>query len=338
MKAPPLRSKIRNGTLIMLALAIVLGALALPGIYKLSGAIRETLHRNYISIEAARHMHTALYALQLAERDGKLSSALPSNRDRFLYWSGVEQGDITEVGEAELAKDIDQRGRQLLAELSAAVARSPRDEEFATLHARLDKLIEINSDAMFRADSRASRIGRRLTYEFAAGLAILLIFGAALSWTIAWSIAEPLRRTGRALAQLQSAWTLLAAWGAAAGRASGGGFRIQQDGRAAGAIRQLDVGRIIYEKNKTEAIIESLEDGIVLLDADGVVAHINELAAIILGVEKEDALGSRFDDLSSNHQHYLRVRSALRGAVGPVRSHTRSKSVCTCVAGNTSIC
>lgn len=77
---------------------------------------------------------------------------------------------------------------------------------------------------------------------------------------------------------------------------------------------KLNVGRIIYEKEKTEAIVESLEDGIVLLDPDGVVAHINDLAAIILQVEREDALGSRFDDLSSNHQHYLRVRAALRAA------------------------
>src|SRR5208337_2732954 len=98
MKAPPLRSKIRNGTLIMLALAIVLGALALPGIYQLGGAIRDTLYRNYTSIDAAQHMHAALHALELAERDGELSAALPSNRDSFLYWSGVEQGDITEVG------------------------------------------------------------------------------------------------------------------------------------------------------------------------------------------------------------------------------------------------
>ena len=316
MKAPPLRSKIRNGTLILLALAIVLGALALPGIYKLSGAIRETLHRNYVSIEAARHMHTALYALQLAVRDGKLSSALPSSRDTFLFWSGVEQGDITEIGEAALAKDIDQRGRQLLAELSATVARPPRDEEFAALHARLDKLIDINSDAMFRADSRASQIGRRLTYEFATGLAILLVFGAALSWTIAWSIAKPLGE----LAERLRSFSLrgpssrlgeqpLAELQAVASEFNKTAERLEQ-------FDKLNVGRIIYEKNKTEAIIESLEDGIVLLDADGVVAHINELAAIILGVEKEDALGSRFDDLSSNHQHYLRVRSALRGAVG----------------------
>ena len=60
MKVPPLSSRIRNGTLLMLAIALVLGVIALPKVYRLGGAIRTTLYRNYISIEAAQHMHAAL--------------------------------------------------------------------------------------------------------------------------------------------------------------------------------------------------------------------------------------------------------------------------------------
>ena len=42
------------------------------------------------------------------------------------------------------------------------------------------------------------------------------------------------------------------------------------------------VDRLIEEKNKTEAIIASLEDGVVVVDPNGVVSHINEVAALIL--------------------------------------------------------
>ena len=79
-------------------------------------------------------------------------------------------------------------------------------------------------------------------------------------------------------------------------------------------FEKLNVDRLIYEKGKTEAILESIEDGIVLIDSNGVVTHINEVASIILGVERSETLGSAFDDLNSNHPHYLRVRSALQGA------------------------
>jgi NtrC-family two-component system sensor histidine kinase KinB len=317
VNAPPLRNRIRNGTLVMLAIALLLGLLALPQVYRLSGAIRETLYRNYVSIEASQHMHAALYALQVAERDGKLSAALPPNRDEFFHWIDVEEHDITEVGEAELAREIHERGRRLFAELEAGGPPARHDEEFAGLHARLDKLIQINRDAMFTADSRASRMGRRLTYEFAAGLAALLVFGAALSWTLAWTISKPLAELAERLRsfslrspQLRLGEQKLAELQAVASEFNKMAERLEQ-------FDKLNVDRLIYEKNKTEAIIESLEDGIVLIDPNGIVAHINELASIILGVEREDALGSPFDDLNSNHPHYLRVRSALRSASTP---------------------
>jgi PAS domain-containing protein len=40
----------------------------------------------------------------------------------------------------------------------------------------------------------------------------------------------------------------------------------------------------------------------------------NEVAGIILGIEREEALGSSFNDLNSNSPHYVRIRSALAQA------------------------
>ena len=56
-------------------------------------------------------------------------------------------------------------------------------------------------------------------------------------------------------------------------------------------FEKLNVDRIIYEKSKTEAIIESLEDGIILIDPAGLVTHINEVAAIILGIDPRRRAG-----------------------------------------------
>lgn len=295
----------------MLAIAVGFGALALPGVYRLGGGIRETLYRNYVSIDAARHMRDALYALQLATRDGTVSRVLPSSGGQFIHWIDIEEHDITEVGEAELATGIDRAGRKLFADLAANPAVR-RDDEFAALDTQLDTLVEINRVAMFRADSRASRMGLRLTYEFAAGLALLLLFGVALSWTLAATLSKPLDE----LAERLRSFSLR---GGPPQRLGPQPLKelqvvVQEFNRMAERLEQfekLNIDRLIYEKNKTEAIIESLEDGIVLIDPGGIVTHINEIAALILGVEREDALGSPFDDLNSSHPHYLRVRAAL---------------------------
>jgi len=67
------------------------------------------------------------------------------------------------------------------------------------------------------------------------------------------------------------------------------------------------------EKHKTEAIIESLEDGVVLIDSAGIVTHINEIAALIMDIEPADALGSPFERSEQQLAALSPVRDALRG-------------------------
>ncbi|HLX36395.1 MAG TPA: ATP-binding protein [Candidatus Binataceae bacterium] len=307
-----LRSRIRNSTLLLLALVIAFGAYALPRLNSLGGAIRETLYRNYISIEVGQNQHAALRDLELAERDGKAREALPAARDSFTHWMDIEQHDITELGEQELANDIQARSTKLFDEIAAAPPGARHDQEFDALHRRIDDLIALNKAAMFRADSRATQLGTHLTYEFAAGFAILLIAAAALAIWMGWTLSRPLTELAerlRGISQRKSHVRLgpqtLAELDEVAREFNSMAERLENYDR-------MNVERIVYEKSKTEAIIESLEDGVVLIDSDGIVSHINEVAALILGIEPSEALGSSFDDLSSNHPHYIRARDAIR--------------------------
>ena len=141
MNAPSLQRRIRNGTLLMLALVVLLGLYTLPRVYALGGAIRATLYRNYVSIEAAQNMHAALNTLQVAEHDGKAKDVLPSARHDFLQWADVENHDFTEVGEPELAADITRRANKLFDDVSTAQSGVYHDREFAELNGRLDELV-----------------------------------------------------------------------------------------------------------------------------------------------------------------------------------------------------
>ncbi len=298
--------------MLLLVLVVLLGAFTLPRVYSLGGAIRQTLYRNYISIEAAQHMHAALARLELAERDGRAKEALAPERAEFMRWMDTEDHDYTEVGEPELAHTIRAGADELFSQIAVAPVGARQDAQFDALHARLNDLIAMNRAAMFRADSRSAELGRRLTYQFAASLALVLIFGAAISWGLGWSISQPLievaerlRGVGQRRGQVRLGPQKFAELDAVAREFNQMAERLER-------FEKLNVDRLVYEKSKTEAIIESLEDGVVLIDSEGMVAHINEIAALIIGVEPKDALGSPFEDLSSNHPHYLRVRDALR--------------------------
>ncbi|MBY0276228.1 DUF4118 domain-containing protein [Candidatus Binatia bacterium] len=82
--------------------------------------------------------------------------------------------------------------------------------------------------------------------------------------------------------------------------------------QAAIAIDRTRIDVVLAEKAKTEAVMEAIEDGLVVLDPGGVVIHVNEVACAILEVERGHVLGQRFDALASRHPHYLRVREAVR--------------------------
>ncbi len=60
-----------------------------------------------------------------------------------------------------------------------------------------------------------------------------------------------------------------------------------------------------------EAVIQGIEDGLVVLSPDGVVEQMNEVASAILDVERSAALGARFAALGTSHPHYLRLRAAI---------------------------
>jgi two-component system, NtrC family, sensor histidine kinase KinB len=307
-----LRSRIRNGTLLLVVFAVCLGAYALPRVYQLGGAIRETLYRNYVTIEAAQHMHAALHRLQVAVIEGRTAQALPDSRREFMYWINIENHNFTEVGEPALAHDIENRGQRLLGELAARPADSSHDREFAELHARLDDLIAMNQAAMFRADSRTVALGGRLTYEFGAGLVGLFLVGAALSWGLGLTLSRPLTELAQRLRGISQRNSKVRLGPQPLEELDMVAREFNQMAERLEEFEKLNVERLLYEKSKIEAIIEGLEDGIVLIDSEGVVTHINEVAAIIMGLEPRAALGSPFDDLDSNHPHYLRIRAALR--------------------------
>jgi NtrC-family two-component system sensor histidine kinase KinB len=325
MSAPSLRTRIRNGALLMLALAILFGIYALPRVYELGGAIRTTLYRNYVTIDACRHMSASLRRMEIAERDGKARAALPAERKTFIHWMKVETHDFTEVGEPALAGDIERPARKLFSEIAIEPPGVRHSGEFDQLHDRLDALVEMNRRAMFRADSRASRLGKHLTYEFAAALAILLAVGAVIATGLVRVVSAPLNdliERLRAVSQRKSHVRLgpqrFAELEAVAREFNEMAERLEH-------YEELNVERLLYEKSKTEAIVEGLEDGVVLIDAGGIVTHINEVATLILGIEAPDALGSPFDDLSSASPHYLRVRDALRAFGRPGRESARTE-------------
>jgi two-component system, NtrC family, sensor histidine kinase KinB len=293
-------------------LVFLLGVYEVPRIAELGGAVRAVLQRNYISILAGRHMQTALRRLQVAELQGDPRPVLPVARDEFMYWMDVENQTLTEVGEPELAHDLQNHAKRLFAGLATAPPGSHHDDQFEYLQNHVTDLIEMNQNAMYRDDALAQNLSVRLMFTFGAGLMIATILGITLSWVLGDAAARPLSELAQRLHGVGEGKTQVRLGPQKLSELNAVAREFNQMAERLEYYDQMNIERLVFEKRKTEAIIESLEDGLILIDSAGTVAHLNEVASIIIGIERNEALGKKFDDLGGNHPHYVRVRDALQ--------------------------
>jgi len=310
---PSLRSRVRNATLLVLGMVLLLGFYEMPRILELGRAVSDVLQQNYISILAGRHMQMALHRLQVAELNGDAHPAFASAREEYTYWMDVENSSLTEVGEAELAHDLDINAKRLFATIASSPPGSHHDNQFEYLQNHVTDLVEMNQNAMYRDEALALRLSRRLTITFAAGLIFASVLGVALSWTLGTAIARPLTDLAQRLHGVSEGKTHVRLGPQKLAELEAVAHEFNQMQGRLEYYDRMNVERLVFEKRKTEAILGSLEDGLILIDAAGLVVHINEVASIIIGIERDDALGKRFDDLGGNHPHYVRVRDALKG-------------------------
>ena len=310
--SPSLRTRVRNATLLVLGMVLLLGFYEVPRISELGGAVSDVLQRNYISILAGRHMQMALHRLQAAELQGDAHPALADDSNEYNYWMDVEIQSLTEVGEGELAHDLQVNAKRLFAQIASSPPGTHHDRQFEYLQNHLTDLVEMNQNAMYRDEARALSLSRRLTLTFAAGLLVASVLGVVLSSTLGRAIARPLTELAQRLHGVGEGKTPVRLGPQKLAELDTVAHEFNQMAERLEYYDQMNVERLVFEKRKTEAILGSLEDGLILIDSAGIVTHINEVASIIVGIERNDALGKSFNDLESNHPHYVRVRDALR--------------------------
>jgi len=75
------------------------------------------------------------------------------------------------------------------------------------------------------------------------------------------------------------------------------------------------IGRIIEERNTVEAILGSMIEGVVAVDIDQVVIHMNEVAGEILGVDRQSVISRRVSDVARVREVSGNLSSCLQGRV-----------------------
>ncbi|MEW5735885.1 MAG: ATP-binding protein [Thermodesulfobacteriota bacterium] len=331
-----------GGTLILVAAVMVW---AVSGLFRLGKASDAILRENYRSILAAENMvdalerqDSAVLLALLGDRQGGTRQFM-EGESLFLQWLARAKDNITIEGEKELLLAIESgfsRYRTLFPKAGESAGLT--DEEIPSLSDYHDnlfpvfssvrdsciKLRELNEKTMYAASIRAGEVSRRAVLSTVAVGASALIAGLVLSLLLSAKIARPLTlfmEASRDIAsgdysvrvpvQTRDELGLLAA----------------EFNRMAGELarfNETNIDRVLSEKRKGDAVLATIEDGVVVLDSDLHVTGINPAARRILDLTPEDAIGLPCNELLPEPRFCELIRKELSGdSPGTLREEER---------------
>jgi len=331
-----LRRKLLLGygaTLLVSVLLVIWSIMSLDELGRASSAI---LSENYRSIAATSTM-TAAIAHQ--ERWLALVSSghgpeagerrFHEGETRFLQALGRARDNITIDGEEEILDIIQARYTQFL----AAASRHMRVTEAVAARAVFEssivpatdgvleacgRLRELNERTMYQASGEAAVLARRAIWTMAVAGAGLVCLGLVIALVLSRRAVLPLQR-------LLAATTIVA----------GGEYQVRIPVTTSDEIGALtrefnrmvsqlathddrNIHRLVSEQQKSEAILRSLDDGVVVLDETNVVSAINLAAARFLGILPSDAVGKHFLEIHRDEQLFEIIQRA------PADGHPRA--------------
>lgn len=331
-----MRRKILFGygiTLALMAAVVIWAVVNLVGLGQASDAI---LRENYKSILAAENMiddierqDSATLLVMLDFGDEGLTQ-FRENENQFLQWLGRAKDNITIPGEADILASIESGYTAYLvnfSELREVRASSPQRAgdfyhekvlpSFKNVRDAAIQLREINQDTMFTASRRAKALARTATLSTAAIAAVAIGLGLGFSLLLSKRLVRPIRLVMEATEALAEGnyEIQVPASGSDELALLAQGFNTMS--RKLGIYHRLNVEQIVAEKHKSEAVLRSIEDGVVVVDAEFRVANMNPQAGRILGVDPMVVIEKHFLEVIKNEQIFALMKQTSESGAPP---------------------
>ncbi|MGD2181309.1 ATP-binding protein [Lusitaniella coriacea] len=331
-----LKTKILMGYGAVLALTILVCSWGVINLRRLGRSSEAILQENYQSIRYAESMidaigyqDNAILLFLLKDREQGRKQFLDSQVQFLLSFERAE-GNITIPQEREILNTLERRYQDYIATAEQVQQSSdPQtelsiDDYYETLQPSL-KLVressialrEINKEAMQIASQNTQRISQQAIWStiLAGGTAAGL--GLGFSFILANRLVRPLRKMTRATEQI-----------------SEGNYDIEIDSlsndelgvlareittmsQKLKAFQALNVEKVIAEKQRSEAIILSISDGLIVVDSEFKIIAINQAAARLVKTPEKIAAGNHFLDIFNHQTLYEYIKRTAQTGKSP---------------------
>ncbi len=334
-----LKSKILAGYGFAVALMAVVVAWAVVNLVSLGQATDAILQENYRSILAAENMVNALerqdsgILLVFVGDARKGVSQFRENEAVFLAWLARAKDNVTIKGEAKLIQSVETAYGKYRQEFSGITDLAGKDRpmptsplrvyeeaiypHFAEVRQACIRLRQLNEEAMYTASIRAGYVARRAIWSTAIVATSALIAALIFSLVLAGRIVQPLRHFMEASRNISSGNYSVQVPVDTGDELGGLAGEFNQMAAQLKQFHEMNIENIISEKNKGEAILSSIEDGLVVFDPELRVNGINPAARQILDLTFTETSGLRCSDILPEEHVCDLIRKTVETGVKP---------------------
>jgi len=331
-----LRKKIFIGYGIALALMIVVFVWALIHLLDLGEASDAILRENYKSILAAENM---VYAIERQDSATLLLflgyeeqgwRQFRENESLFFQWLARAKDNITVEGEERIVSTIEKEYSAYLHHIfglppvsksnlqkSAAFYHETILPSFISVRDACIRLREINQETMFKASERARHVAKRAIWSMVIIGSAAVGIGLGFSLLLSNLLVKPVRRMMEATQKISEGNYDVEISIQSSDELGDLTNDFNKMAKKLKAYHDLNIDQIVAEKRKSDAIIRSIDDGIVIVDKELKVTGINPTAAKALHIEHDQIQNKHFLEVVKNEMLFNYVKQSVETGQSP---------------------
>ncbi|MGF1479702.1 MAG: ATP-binding protein [Cyanophyceae cyanobacterium] len=331
-----LRTKILIGYGVALALVILVCGWGIVNLRRLGRASEAILRENYRSILAAENMIDAIERqdsanlLFLLENQQQGVEQFRENEILFLQWLARAKDNVTISGEDQLLATLEEEYKNYL---DASYQLQQRNQNpinastsqyyetvfpiFERVQAASVELRELNQETMVAASDQTQDISEQAIWSMVAAGGTAAGVGLVFSLLLSNRIVQPLKQMSRATSRIAEGDYDIAIPLKSKDELGRLAREITAMSQKLKAFHELNVGKVIAEKQRSEAIIQSISDGLIVVDADFKVMAINPAAAALTNLSSSLATRSHFLDVVNNQDLYQYIKTTAETGTPP---------------------
>jgi len=328
-----LRRKLAFSYALLIVIILAVSAWSIYHLKHLGRAIDVILVNNYQSITAAENMKEALERQDsaamffIASHGDKAREQFETNSQRFAEQFEIAQGNITEPGEAEIVADVNSRHQAYKKDLETFLSRTPPrptgelsntyferlEPQFLSLKNRLDDLLHLNQRAMVAANDRAVFVSKRGEISTAVTAVLAITLALLFAWRFTRYVVDPIsmlaekaKRVGEGDFDQHISVSSKDEIGVLATEFNRMLVRLRD-------LRKSDYGKLLIEQKKSDAVIDSICEPVIVTNSRNRVIKINRAARQLFGSYSlsGDGDGADLEGLEGGERILRAVRDAV---------------------------